>query len=96
VADRCGFCGSAEGPFTRVEGLFTVPMCMGCLARRARGRGPYPDVTEAELRGGLDLLPTWELQQKAAAFSVPACERRIPSGWLRGCLMVLYQVDARA
>jgi hypothetical protein len=67
VADRCGFCGSADGPFTRVEGLFTVLMCFVCLARRARGRGPYPDLTEAELRGGLDLLPTWALQQKGAA-----------------------------
>ena len=67
VADRCGFCGSADGPFTRVEGLFVVLMCFVCLARRARGRGPYPDVTEAELRAGLELLPTWALQQKAAA-----------------------------
>jgi hypothetical protein len=67
VADRCGFCGSADGPFTRVEGLFVVLMCLVCLARRARGRGPYPDLTEGELRAGLELLPTWALQQKAAA-----------------------------
>jgi hypothetical protein len=53
VADRCGFCGSADGPFARVEGLFTVLMCFVCLARRARGRGPYPDLTEAELRAGV-------------------------------------------
>jgi predicted protein tyrosine phosphatase len=42
-------------------------MCFVCLARRARGRGPYPDLTEAELRAGLELLPTWALQQKATA-----------------------------
>ena len=42
-------------------------MCPGCLAHRARGRGPYPDLTDAELRAGLDLLPTWALAQKAAA-----------------------------
>jgi hypothetical protein len=30
-------------------------------------RGPYPDLTDAELRAGLDLLPTWALAQKAAA-----------------------------
>jgi hypothetical protein len=36
-----------------------------CLARRARG--PYPDLTDTELRAGLDLLPTWALQQKASA-----------------------------
>ena len=65
--DRCGFCGSTEGPFTNIEGMFTVLMCPACLARRARGRGPYPDLTDAELRAGLDLLPTWALQQKAAA-----------------------------
>jgi hypothetical protein len=67
VVDHCGFCGGADGPFTRVEGVFPVLMCPGCLAQRARGRGPYPDVTDAELRGGLDLLPTWALAQKAAA-----------------------------
>jgi hypothetical protein len=67
VADCCGFCGSVDGPFTPVEGLFTVQMCPACLSARARGRGPYPDLTDAEMRAGLDLLPTWALQQKAAA-----------------------------
>jgi hypothetical protein len=42
-------------------------MCPACLAKRARGRGPYPDLTDEELRAGLDLLPTWVLAQKAAA-----------------------------
>jgi hypothetical protein len=28
---------------------------------------PYPDLTDAELRAQLDLLPTWVLEQKAAA-----------------------------
>jgi hypothetical protein len=28
---------------------------------------PYPDLTDAEMRAGLDLLPTWVLEQKAAA-----------------------------
>jgi hypothetical protein len=50
-------------------------MCPACLAARARGRGPYPDITDEELRAGLNLLPTWILEQKVAAFSVPACER---------------------
>jgi hypothetical protein len=65
--DRCGFCGGADGPFTPVEGLFTVLMCPACLAVRAGGRGPYPDLTDAEMRAQLDLLPTWVLEQKAAA-----------------------------
>jgi hypothetical protein len=67
AADRCGFCGSLDGPFTPVEGMFTVQMCPACLAVRARGRGPYPDLTDAEMRSGLELLPTWALEQKAAA-----------------------------
>ena len=67
MLERCGFCGGADGPFTRVEGVFTVLMCPVCLANRARGRDPYPDLTNAELRDGLNLLPTWALAQKAAA-----------------------------
>jgi hypothetical protein len=67
AADRCGFCGRLDGPFTRVEGLFTVLMCPVCLAKRARGRGPYTDLTDEEMRAGLDLLPTWVLEVKAAA-----------------------------
>jgi hypothetical protein len=27
MADRCYFCGSIAGPFSKVEGLFTVLMC---------------------------------------------------------------------
>ena len=55
--------------------MFTVLMCPACLARRSRGRGPYPELSDLEMRAGLDLLPTWVLETKAAAFSVPACER---------------------
>jgi hypothetical protein len=47
--------------------LFTVQMCPACLGARARGRGPYPDLTDVEMWAGLDLLPTWALKQKAAA-----------------------------
>ena len=71
---RCSFCGSTMGPFSRVEGLFTVLMCADCQATRGHGAGPYPVMTRAEMRAGLELLPTWALEQKAA-FSVPACER---------------------
>jgi hypothetical protein len=42
-------------------------MCVRCLAKRARGRGPYPDLTDEEMRAGLDQQPTWALEQKAAA-----------------------------
>jgi hypothetical protein len=45
------------------------------LAPRSPARPrPYPDLTDEELRAGLDLLPTWVLEVKAAAFSVPTGE----------------------
>jgi hypothetical protein len=67
MAERCSFCASAGGPFSKVEGLFTVLMCDDCQAARGHGAGPYPVMTRAQMRAGLDLLPTWALEQKAAA-----------------------------
>lgn len=42
-------------------------MCADCQAARGYGAGPYPVMTRAQMRAGLDLLPTWVLEQKAAA-----------------------------
>jgi hypothetical protein len=42
-------------------------MCADCQAARGHGTGPYPVMTRAEMRAGLDLLPTWALEQKANA-----------------------------
>jgi hypothetical protein len=67
MAARCSFCGSTSGPFSKVEGLFTVLMCANCQAARGYGSGPYPVMTRAEMRAGLDQLPSWALEQKAAA-----------------------------
>jgi hypothetical protein len=67
MAGRCSFCSSTAGPFSSVEGLFTVLMCADCQAARGHGSGPYPVMTRAQMRAGLDLLPTWALEQKAAA-----------------------------
>jgi hypothetical protein len=67
MADHCSFCSSTAGPFSKVEGLFTVLMCADCQAARGHGSGPYPVVTRAQLRAQLDLLATWTLEQKAAA-----------------------------
>ena len=67
MADHCSFCGSTAGPFSTVEGLFTVLMCVDCQAARGHGSGPYPAMTRAEMRAGLDLMATWALAQKAAA-----------------------------
>jgi hypothetical protein len=66
-AAHCSFCGATSGPFSKVEGLFTVLMCADCQAARGHGSGPYPVMTRAQMQAGLDLLPTWALEQKAAA-----------------------------
>jgi hypothetical protein len=65
MAARCSFCGSTTGPFSQIEGLFTVLMCADCQATRGHGTGPYPVMTRAQMRASLDLLPTWVLEQKA-------------------------------
>jgi hypothetical protein len=75
MAGHCSFWGSTVGPFSKVEGLFTVLMCADCQAARGHGAGPYPVMTRAEMRASLDVLPTWALEQKAAAFSALPCER---------------------
>ena len=67
MAARCSVCGSTTGPFSSVEGVFAVLMYVDCLATRGHGTGPYPAMTRAEMRVGLDLLPTWVLETKAAA-----------------------------
>jgi hypothetical protein len=32
MARCCSFCGATSGPYTEVEGLFTVLMCADCQA----------------------------------------------------------------
>jgi hypothetical protein len=82
MADHCSFCGSTAGPFSKVEGLFTVLMCADCQAARGHGSGPYSVMTRAEMRAGLDLLPTWALEQKAAANRqvIDIMRRRLAAG----------------
>jgi hypothetical protein len=82
MAARCSFCGSTTGPFIRVEVLFAVLICVDCLATGGHGTGPFPAITRAELRAGLDLLPTWTLRQKAAAVRqvVAVMRQRLAAG----------------
>jgi hypothetical protein len=82
MAARCSFCGATSGPFTKVEGLFTVLMCADCQAARGHGSGPYSVMTRSEMRAGLDLLPTWALEQKAAANRqvIAIMRRRLAAG----------------
>jgi hypothetical protein len=50
-AGHCSFCGATSGPFSKVEGLFTVLICISCLEIRQaqpatslglHDPGPYP------------------------------------------------------
>jgi hypothetical protein len=75
-AGHCSFCGTTSGPFAKVEGLFTVLICIPCLEVRQpqadtrlsfHGPGPYPAMAWAEMRESLELLSSWVLAQKAAA-----------------------------
>ncbi len=61
-------------------------MCGDCQAARGRS-GPYPVMTRAEMRAGLDLMATWALEQKrpppTASSSRPcACDWLPASRWL--------------
>jgi hypothetical protein len=76
AAGHCSFCGATRGPFAKVAGLFTVLICIPCLeVRQAQpdtrlglhDPGPYPLMTQAQMRESLELLPSWVLAQKAAA-----------------------------
>ncbi len=42
-------------------------MCADRQATRGHDSGPYGVMTHAKMRAYLDLLPTWTLEQKAAA-----------------------------
>jgi hypothetical protein len=75
MAARCSFCCSTAGPFREVEGLFTVLMCADCQAARGHGTGPLPGAVRRGAPRGLDLLPTWVLEQTVAALSEPADAR---------------------
>jgi hypothetical protein len=65
MADRCSFCGSTAGPFSNVEGLHGADV-RDCQAARGQGSGLYSVMIRAEMRAGLDLLPTWALEKAAA------------------------------
>jgi len=77
-----------------------VLMCPTCLAARARGRGPYPDITDEEMHAGLNMMPTWALAQKVAAnrqvIAVMRARLERGSGWCR-CMgrLVLPGCNAR-
>jgi hypothetical protein len=95
LLEACGFCGRTTGPFTRVEGLFEVLMCPGCLRDRGRSAGPYPAMSDEEHRAALDLLPSWVLAQKVSANRalVAAVRQRLAQGQP---VARMYQADGLA
>jgi hypothetical protein len=95
MGSGCAFCGSATGPFTRVEGLFDVLMCPRCQHDRGQQAGPYPAMTPEQMRASLKLLPTWVLAQKAAANRalVAAMRQRLADGHQ---VARMYQPDGLA
>jgi hypothetical protein len=82
VGQRCSFCGTTAGPFLEVGGALPLLMCGDCQIARGHNPSPYPTLTRAELRAGLDLLPTWALEQKAAANrqKITAMRERLAAG----------------
>ena len=69
MGPRCSFCGTTQGPFLQVDGLFTLHMCPTCqAARSSSNRGPsntrvqlpsrYPD-QPAELLAHHDPGQPW-------------------------------------
>jgi hypothetical protein len=76
MAAGCGFCGSMTGPFTTVEGLFPVELCARCQRGERAPANPYPALSRAELRAGLEQLPPWVLGQTAAANRQKIAETR--------------------
>jgi hypothetical protein len=48
VGPRCSFCGTFTGPFSEVEGLFTVLICIPCLEVRLA----QPDIPARPTRPG--------------------------------------------
>ena len=48
---HCSFCGATSGPFAKVEGLFTVLICIPCLeVRQAQPATPSACTTLVPIR----------------------------------------------
>jgi hypothetical protein len=53
----CGFCESATGPFTTVEGLFWVRMCARCQRGECALASPYPALSPRNCAWALSSCP---------------------------------------
>jgi hypothetical protein len=65
---RCSFCGTADGPFLEVEGIFALLMCADCQAGRSARRS-------AELLADHDPERLWW------QWGCPLCEHRAVAPW---------------
>ena len=95
MRETCGFCGTASGPFTTIEGLFEVLMCPACQHDRGHSPGPFPAMTPEQHRVSLDRLPTWVLAQKVTANRalIAAMRQRLAEGQT---VARMYQPDGLA
>jgi hypothetical protein len=68
VGSRCAFCGTPDGPFLEVEGIFALLLCADCQAARSARRS-------AELLADHDPLRLWW------QWGCPLCEHRASAPW---------------
>jgi hypothetical protein len=65
---HCSFCGTADGPFLKVEGIFALLLCADCQAARSARRS-------AELLADHDPQRLWW------QWGCPLCEHRATAPW---------------
>jgi len=63
VGPHCSFCGTFTGPFSEIEGLFTVLICIPCLeVLQAKPDTPNIEV----IRGATPLERYWAIEFQRA------------------------------
>lgn len=68
AGSHCSFCGTADGPFLEIEGIFAVLMCAACQAAR-------------RARKSAQLLADHDPQQLWWQWGCPLCEHRATAPW---------------
>lgn len=68
AGSHCSFCGTADGPFLEIEGIFAVLMCAACQAARSA-------------RKSAQLLADHDPQQLWWQWGCPLCEHRATAPW---------------
>jgi hypothetical protein len=68
AGSHCSFCGTADGPFLEIEGIFAVLVCATCQAAR-------------RARKSAQLLADHDPQQLWWQWGCPLCEHRATAPW---------------